>query len=242
MKAKIFKVITLVIITLSLLSCGRNEKKTIKMVNSVDITVEESKTYLEKDQYLPIGTIVSVAGIEGKIMIIDRVIIYERDNYEVAYDYFGAHYPQGTITVDNQVVFDKRHIEVIHQLGYVNEEFLEVADLLLESLGMKNESGFQDLLSKDISQDLVDEFYDNGIVFPIGTVFEVDGESAIILGYNMKFAGWHKTFDYLIVRYPYGIVKAENRAIDHKDIPRDSIRFLGYIDDSFFEMITGEKK
>ena len=240
MKRKIKKWILLMVV-INLLGCTGGERKYIEIANSVDITVEESKTYLEKDQYLPIGTIVSVEGIQGKVMIVDTRILHERRGNEEKYDYLGTYYPRGTINLNDFVGFNESQIEVVHQLGYVNEEFLEFADSLLEYLELKNETGFQDLLSKDISQDWTTEFYDSGIPFPIGTVFEVDGQSAMIIGYNIGIIENNEIYDYSITYYPYGIISGEIRLINQEDIPRDSIRFLGYIDDSFFKMITGEK-
>ena len=120
----------------------------------------------------------SVEGAKGKVMIVDTRVLYEKNGNDERYDYYGVYYPQGTIDLNDFIAFNATHIEVIYQLGHVNEEFLEFANLLLENLKMNNETGFQDLLSKDISQDLVAEFYNNRIQLPIGTVFEVDGQGA----------------------------------------------------------------
>jgi len=58
----------------------------------------------------------------------------------------------------------------------------------------------------------------------------------------MPVVGKDERYDYLFAYYPSGIIRGGYRAINQENIPKDSIRFLGYIDDSFFEMITGEKK
>ena len=225
----------LCIIVICLFGCVNERKEYINIEISKDISLEESDLYLEKDQYLPIGTIIKHKESEEKIMITDTGIVLYKQGVNIQYDYAGISYPLGVIDFEHFIAFNEKGIEKIYQLGYINKEFLKFADLLLDELDFKNETGFQDLLSEEISQEWAMEFYDSGLLFPLGTVFEIQGDYMIIIGYCMKEEGKEEIYDYLVTFFPYGRLNSELRVINQEEIPRDSIRFLGYIDEDYLD-------
>ena len=73
------------------------------------------------DVILPIGTVCTLKGANKKIMI-TAFYISEESNPDVFYDYCGCLWPEGMIDSKNHFLFNKDKIDVIHHIGYSNEE------------------------------------------------------------------------------------------------------------------------
>lgn len=77
-----------------------------------------SKTMIE--DLLPIGSVVSIMGINHRFMIIGIKPINTNDNHE--YDYVAIPYPEGQIGIDSQILFNNDDIIEISFIGYQDSE------------------------------------------------------------------------------------------------------------------------
>lgn len=75
-----------------------------------------------KKDWLPIGTVVKVNGIEGVVMIYGRYPVRSYEGKEELYDYVGCPYPIGTLSSETNIFFDKDVITEVVFIGYINEE------------------------------------------------------------------------------------------------------------------------
>ena len=73
------------------------------------------------DVILPIGTVCTLKGANKKIMI-TAFYICEESNPNEFYDYCGCLWPEGMIDSKNHFLFNKDKIDIIHHIGYSNEE------------------------------------------------------------------------------------------------------------------------
>ncbi|KUP09492.1 hypothetical protein Q75_00595 [Bacillus coahuilensis p1.1.43] len=78
------------------------------------------------EQLLPIGTVVKLTNVEKTIMI------YGYDQIQVStntqYDYIGVPYPEGNISPDYNVFFNRNLIEEVIHKGYINDEYEKIRD------------------------------------------------------------------------------------------------------------------
>ena len=85
-----------------------------------------------KNQFLPVGSVVSLEGAQKKLLIIGSAV--ERENDKNIYDYIGVPYPEGYVDSETMFLFMANDIKEIHFIGYVNAEaqlFMQkYADLL----------------------------------------------------------------------------------------------------------------
>ena len=88
---------------------------------SNELTPEQSKDILARQELLPIGTVVLLEKANRKIMIIG-VLQIDGQNQSVLYDYSGVVYPEGLINPKNNYLFNANQIERIFYMGYHNEE------------------------------------------------------------------------------------------------------------------------
>lgn len=70
---------------------------------------------------LPLGTVVSLTGVEHRIMIVGYARYKEGDTSHI-YDYVGCYYPEGFIGADKTLIFDHSMIESLYYIGFNNEE------------------------------------------------------------------------------------------------------------------------
>jgi len=113
------------------LSRGENEP-----MNS-QATFSEQE-WLDGEDFLPIGSVVSLRDYERKIMIIG-VLQFAGDDQSRLFDFSGVAYPEGLIDPNYNYAFDRSQIERIHHLGYIDEELHELLQIrireALESWG-----------------------------------------------------------------------------------------------------------
>ncbi len=89
------------------------------------------------NKYLPIGTIISVKNSEQKFMIIGYCTT-ANDNLEKIYDYNGCLYPVGVISTNQTFLFDHNQIDKLYFLGFKNEEYEDLNQLLYSNDNMVN--------------------------------------------------------------------------------------------------------
>lgn len=88
---------------------------------------------------LPLGTVVSLKGMEHRVMILGYARFKEGDASHV-YDYIGCNYPEGFVGVDKTMIFDHASIASLYYLGYNNAEsasFIQKVVDTIESVEQK---------------------------------------------------------------------------------------------------------
>lgn len=67
-----------------------------------------------KDTFLPIGSVVLLTNTLKKVMITGYLVV-SNNNSKIIYDYAGCMYPEGVISSEQVIVFNRNQIkEVIH--------------------------------------------------------------------------------------------------------------------------------
>ncbi|KUP09454.1 hypothetical protein Q75_00600 [Bacillus coahuilensis p1.1.43] len=74
----------------------------------------------ESSTLLPIGTVVKLKKVEKPIMIYGRNQRQKRTN--AIYDYIGVPYPEGNLTEDFNVFFNRNIIDGVIHLGLISPE------------------------------------------------------------------------------------------------------------------------
>ena len=74
------------------------------------------------EKFLPVGTVVMLKGGKKRIMITGFCIENNVDNKKTLYDYCGCLYPEGFISLEENLLFNHDQIEKVYFKGYVDEE------------------------------------------------------------------------------------------------------------------------
>lgn len=82
---------------------------------------------------LPLGTVVSLNGMEHRIMILGYARFKEGDTSHV-YDYIGCNFPEGFVGVDKTMIFDHESITSLYYLGYNNAESAQFIQKVVETV------------------------------------------------------------------------------------------------------------
>ena len=83
------------------------------------------------DYVLPIGSVISVYGIEKRVMVTGvRQVEPETGK---TWDYCGCAYPEGIINSRELVLFDQAHIDSLYFMGFRDGEGLRFTRKLLET-------------------------------------------------------------------------------------------------------------
>ena len=89
-----------------------------------------------KNDFLPVGTVVSIRFNPNKFMIMGFCTI--EGNTKKMYDYCAVLYPSGFTSIDETFMFNRDIVKKVHHLGYVTEEEKEFKKLLEDALKKKN--------------------------------------------------------------------------------------------------------
>lgn len=105
--------------------CSNNTAETIvnnkgEIIMSKELSERQSNKLLENEEYLPIGTVVTVGDGTKKLMIIG-LLQTKAENNQI-YDYSAVLYPEGYISPNETYLFNKNQISRIYYLGYVSQE------------------------------------------------------------------------------------------------------------------------
>ena len=82
------------------------------------------------EKYLPIGTVVLLKNGKKRIMITGLTAQSESTGDRI-YDYMGCLYPEGVISTEQTLVFDHNQIDKIYYMGYVDKEWKELKEKLM---------------------------------------------------------------------------------------------------------------
>lgn len=82
---------------------------------------------------LPLGTVVSLKGVEHRVMILGYARFKEGDTSHV-YDYIGCNFPEGFIGVDKTMIFDHETIASLYYLGYNNADSAQFIQKVVDTI------------------------------------------------------------------------------------------------------------
>lgn len=82
---------------------------------------------------LPLGTVVSLSGIDHRIMIVGYARYKEGDMSHV-YDYVGCYYPEGFVGADKTIIFDHSLIESLYYIGFNNEDSVQFMNKVVDAI------------------------------------------------------------------------------------------------------------
>lgn len=86
---------------------------------------------MNREKYLPIGSIVLLKGAKKRIMIIG-FMASSNETKDKVFDYMGCIYPEGVISSDQSLVFNHDQIDKIYYIGYSDKEEKEFSMKLNE--------------------------------------------------------------------------------------------------------------
>ncbi len=92
--------------------------------------------------FLPLGSVVNVKGMNRKIMIIEYLAnvpekvypVREDDKDRKYFEYMGILWPDGDVDPTKRILFDHDDIDTVHFSGYINEESIELLNDLQKNM------------------------------------------------------------------------------------------------------------
>lgn len=84
-----------------------------------------------KDEFLPIGTVVSFKDKKKKL-IITGYLCSPRNDKNTTYDYSGCLYPEGNFSSEKTILFNRNQIDKVYYMGYCDEEWSKLQKKLNE--------------------------------------------------------------------------------------------------------------
>ena len=86
---------------------------------------------MNKEKYLPIGSVVLLKDAKKRIMV-TGFVAQSQETGDKIFDYMGCLYPEGIISSEQNLLFNHDQIDKIFYLGYSDEEWLKVHSKLKE--------------------------------------------------------------------------------------------------------------
>ncbi len=83
-----------------------------------------------KDTFLPIGSIVLLTNTLKKVMITGYLVV-SNNNSKIIYDYAGCMYPEGVISSEQVIVFNRNQIKEVMHMGLESLEEKNLVDKLM---------------------------------------------------------------------------------------------------------------
>lgn len=116
---------------------------------------------MERDKFLPIGSVVILKGAEKKLMLTGYLPVETSGTKSVAYDYSACLYPEGVLRPTETFLVNHNDIENVFFLGYESEEYREFDNSIKEKLNELKKSKAKDIsFNKEISKQS-DNIFDN---------------------------------------------------------------------------------
>ncbi len=83
-----------------------------------------------KDTFLPIGSVVLLTNTLKKVMITGYLVV-SNNNSKIIYDYAGCMYPEGVISSEQVIVFNRNQIKEVIHMGLESLEEKNLVDKLM---------------------------------------------------------------------------------------------------------------
>lgn len=84
-------------------------------------------------QYLPIGSVVLLHGMDHRVMIFGRKQHSKSSDKE--YDYVGCLFPEGIQNSDHVQLFNESDIQIVFSIGYQDIEEFRLRDIISKEKG-----------------------------------------------------------------------------------------------------------
>ena len=95
---------------------------------------------MNREKYLPIGTVVLLKDAKKRVMI-TGFAAKGKETGDKMFDYMGCLYPEGVISSEQNLLFDHDQIDKIFYMGYVDNEWKETENQLKDIVSkMENEN------------------------------------------------------------------------------------------------------
>ncbi len=95
---------------------------------------------MNREKYLPIGTVVLLKDAKKRVMI-TGFVAKGKETGDKMFDYMGCLYPEGVISSEQNLLFDHGQIDKIYYIGYVDNEWKETETKLKDIVSkMENEN------------------------------------------------------------------------------------------------------
>lgn len=121
---------------------------------------------MEREKYIPIGSVVKLNGGDTPVMVTGYATIDEEDESKV-YDYVGCQYPEGELDQDEVLLFDHSQIQEILYLGYENEDYKRYIEEVKEAVKNYAEPKIvetsNDVLNKEPTKEVGEEIIEETI-------------------------------------------------------------------------------
>lgn len=88
---------------------------------------------MNKEKYLPIGSVVLLKEAKKRVMI-TGFAAKGKETVDRIFDYMGCLYPEGIISSDKNLLFDHEQIDKIYYLGYSDGEEKEFKQKLTDAV------------------------------------------------------------------------------------------------------------
>ena len=72
--------------------------------DDTDVDNEHKLLSVSNENFIPLGSIVTLHGSNKKIMIMGRLLTNSKDKSNMLYDYYGCSYPEGSISMESNVL------------------------------------------------------------------------------------------------------------------------------------------
>ena len=95
--------------------------------------VSDTSVEYNEDEFLPIGSVVLLAGGNKRIMICGR--IQAQAGSDIIYDYSACYYPEGIVDPQSMFFFNRDAIETVYFRGYEDQDELDYRHDVLDQLG-----------------------------------------------------------------------------------------------------------
>lgn len=92
---------------------------------------------MNKEKYLPIGSVVLLKGAKKRIMI-TGFVVKGKESGEKVYDYMGCLFPEGVISSDKNLLFNHDQIDKLYYIGYSDNDEKEFKIKLADYVSKNN--------------------------------------------------------------------------------------------------------
>ncbi|GAA0076995.1 hypothetical protein UT300005_13730 [Clostridium sp. CTA-5] len=214
------------------LTIGNADKKDDK-----NTTVsQQSEVEYNKDELLPLGTIVLLKDSKRELVITGRMQRLAGDSTEKIWDYSGCSYPRGFMSDNDSYGFNTDQIEKVYFRGYEDKDEIEYNKQLIDFRNKirGTETKYSEKIDKDNKNETENIVNDKEKLLALGSIITVEGSNKklMIIGRVASIKGDNSdtVYDYAGCIYPEGnINKDTNYAFNAEDI--NKVYFRGYEDE-----------
>ncbi|WP_252216969.1 DUF4176 domain-containing protein [Clostridium sp. CMCC3677] len=238
-------ILSVVLISMFVILNGCSFKINIGNLNEDDekniISNEQSEIEFDKDEVLPLGTVVLLKNSNRELVITGRMQRIASDSNEKIWDYSGCAYPKGIMSDDDSYAFNSDQIGKIYFKGYEDENEREYNKQLidyrnkLKGIKTTNNDNLKSNEKKIDTKCEVENIPNNkNELLPLGSIITVEGsnKTLMIMGRVASIKGKDSNivYDYAGCIYPEGNINIDtNYAFNREDISK--VYFKGYEDE-----------